>query len=158
MRRSGPLRRRSELRRGAGPKRKQRLAPISRRRRAEAPDRDAVRDATIARQGGVCALAWHSRCRGRDGRLWRRGDRLEVHEVVRRGARPGAHLDERLTLALCARHHDLDTRLPVAESLGIRAPGWAVERYGVDAVAEDLAAIRAALAAGLTPPPTPRWR
>lgn len=145
MKRSGPIRRRKGL------------APRSTRSRDQRNARQAVCATVSAAYRHRCALDTPGWCRGPTGVLWRPGDPLDFHEVVRRSQWPGAHLDARLVIPLCRAHHDLDLRLSVAEQVGIRAPGWAVERYGLDAVLADLARIRADHLAGRTPAP-PIWR
>lgn len=145
MKRSGPIRRRKGL------------AARSTAARDERNAREAVRVQVSQAFGGRCALYTPGWCRRPGGGFWRPGDELDFHEVIRRGQLAGAHLDPRLVIPLCRAHHDLDLRLSVAEQVGIRAPRWALDRYGLEAVVADLARIRAEYLAGRDPAP-PIWR
>ena len=157
MKRSGPLRRRrpltanARLQRSPAPRRAAPVAPRSQRRLAEAEARAAACAEALARHHGRCALWSSLRPAGCTP-----GTALDYHEVIRRSQWPGAHLDARLILPLCRRHHDLDVRLPTAEAAGIRAPRWAADRLGLDAVLAELALQRAAYRSGRAR--TPAWR
>lgn len=109
-----------------------RIRPRSQRRVDEADQRAAAVAEAFAPHRGRCALEPVGGCWGP----------IDPHEVIRRGQRPGSHLDARLILPLCRRHHDLDVELSTAEELGIRAPGWTAERYGVERVVAELDRIR----------------
>ena len=145
MKRSGPIRRRS------------RLQPRSAATTDARSEREALCARVAAAYGHRCALHTPGECRGAAGYVWRVGDPLDFHEVVRRSQWPGAHLDERFVIPLCRHHHNLDLRLSVAEQVGIRAPRWAYDRLGVDVVLAELSQRRAAYRAGDTLGP-PSWR
>lgn len=95
-----------------------RLAPVSKKRRAEQPIRKAVRDATLARQGYDCAamlIVPEIAC----------GGPLDVDERKSRGVYPGGHLDETNTQALCRNHHRWRTDKPEeAWQRGLRVKAW----------------------------------
>lgn len=100
-----PLRTRSNLQASKGLARKP-LAPMSKKRKAEAPERARVRAVVIARDGGCrAAVLLPGRCRS----PFRDRPPLEVHEVESRARRPGSHLDPDLCVALCQFHHDMVT-------------------------------------------------
>lgn len=114
---------RSPLARGSSTlSRTTRLSPVSAKRAAERPLRDAVRAETIARAGGRCQLAAllpEIRCWHPDG-----PGALDVDELASRGVAPGSHLDARVTIAVCRAHHDWRTAHPAeARALGIRITG-----------------------------------
>lgn len=150
------MKRSGRLRRTGGLVRSGRLPGASRRRSNERDARARVKATVLADHGYRCVLAGRGDCRAAGGRVWRAGDTLDVHEVVRRSQLPGAHLDERLCVPLCRGHHDLDVRLPVAEQAGIRAPRWTIDRYGVERVVAELARVRAGWCTGI--PVVPFWR
>lgn len=156
MKRGEPLRRSGGLRRGRGLVRSTRLHPVSERRASEQEARDTLREAVSAAFGHRCALGGRGDCRNEYGAVWRAGDRLDVHEVIRRSQLPGAHLVPAVCLPLCRGHHNLDVSLPAGESAGIRAPGWTVDRYGVERVVAELARVRAGWCA--RQPVVPFWR
>lgn len=100
-------------------KRRTRLRPVSAKRSAERDTRAQVRETTLRRAMFRCQApgAFGIRCRGL----------LDVHEVFPRGANPGSHLDDTVTLALCRAHHDYVTAHPKeAHDAGLR--GWSWER------------------------------
>lgn len=125
-----------------------RLASRSPKRVAEAEAREALRVAVSRAHGDRCALAPTGRCRNVYGDPWRPQDALDPHEVVRRSQRPGSHLERNVVIPLCRWHHDQDRHLPEAQALGIRAPGWTVDQYGLDRVLAELARIRSEVNAG----------
>lgn len=95
---------RTELRRGKplerGTKRLARGKPlrqIGRRARAQADEREAMRQTVLAETGGVCCVAKFvpGQCAGF----------VEVHEVIDRSVRPGVHLDSSLGISVCHFHH-----------------------------------------------------
>ena len=94
------------------------LKPQSDRRRGETSARKAVRDATIARVGGRCQAAQivpEIDCWGP----------LDVDEVIGRGVKPGGHLDESNTQALCRAHHGWKHENPAeARRRGLRRESW----------------------------------
>lgn len=100
--------------------RRQRLRPESAKRRRERPARQAVRLVTLERAGWCC--------QGRDlvpeVECW---GELQVDERVSRGVRPGAHLEDALTQALCVAHHYWRTVEPAeARRRGLRLESWEV--------------------------------
>lgn len=141
LERRKPLGRRTELARGEPPKRKTRLRWRSAKAIELAPLRAEVVAAVLHRDSYRCQL------RGYAGDCY---GPLDVHEVVRRSQHPGAHLDETLCITLCRRHHELDEDRVLAETIGIRVPGWRWERDGMRAV-RDAAALRRAAAVAAEP-------
>lgn len=127
--------------------------------------RREVVDAAIERAGGRCELWWLGGCDA-----W--GQHLVGHEVAHRSVMPGSHLVDDLVVALCPAHNgweDVQTNT-VAVAHGVRAPAWAVDRYGAAAVGAECRRIRQARARGVDPgpagwtlddwtppPPTPPW-
>ena len=98
------------------------IRPASPKRRAEAPQRAAVRELVLARDGGCVPAA-----RGMPGPCGSRPGRpsLEVHEIAARGTAPGSHLDPDLCVATCPAHHDQITEatgdlLALARDLDLR--------------------------------------
>ena len=150
LERGKPLKRTGELKRS-------RLAPVSGRRRAERDQRDAVRAATAIEHGWVCVYAARRECRNEWGDPWQPGQHLDIHETIRRSQLTGAHLNALVCVTVCRFHHDVDVSLPAAEAIGLRAPGWTVTRYGIDAVLDEMHRIRAEYNASGTPG-TPFWR
>lgn len=130
MKRGKPLERRTRLQARTvwrptrkAMERRKRLAPVSAKRKAERPTRDAVRWATVVRAGFACQMAsavpevecWSPE-RDEHGR-WM----LDVDEIVGRGVRPGGHLDLENTQAGCRAHHDWKTTHPTeARRRGLR--------------------------------------
>lgn len=90
------------------------LAAESPKRKAERPERERVRKETRERVAHRCAGA----------ELWPEVEcwgSIDVDEKVSRGVRPGAHLDDRLTQALCRGHHEARHRHPAeARRRGLR--------------------------------------
>lgn len=139
MKRSGPLKRNAPLRRTG------RLKPQSDRRRDERDERAAVAAAAAVRDGH-CALSGLGDCWGPS----------DAHELVRRSALPGSHLDPRMVIRLCRHHHAIDDDDPRrAEQLGIRVPGWAWIQYGERAL-DDARRLREIANAGGSD--LPSWR
>lgn len=142
MKRSAPLARRTPLAPG-GPLRRRKaplrsgsslspgeplaartsgLAPMSARRRREAPTRRAVRLEVLARDR-YCQAPLH----GAPGPCWHpAGLPLDVHEVVRRSRWRAGYLDPSNCLAVCRAHHDWiganDGRNGEARRLGLSKP------------------------------------
>lgn len=92
---------------------------MSERRRAEAPERAAVREIVLVRAGRQCEAidlvpevsCWHPDGRGA----------LDVHEIVPRSAWRAGYLDPDNCLALCRAHHDwIDHHPERALALGLR--------------------------------------
>jgi len=86
-------------------KRGKRLSPVSAKRLAEKDKRDEVRAITLARAGYRCE-AEKTVPEVQCGFRRPQRSQLEVHEVIPRSVYPGAHLDVRVTQALCPLHHD----------------------------------------------------
>lgn len=95
-----------------------RLKPVSDRRRAEGPARDAVRARTLSRAGWKCQAAEivpEIECWGP----------LDTDERKSRGVNPGGHLDDSNTQALCRAHHTWRTDEPEeAWKRGLRVKAW----------------------------------
>lgn len=118
MKRSGPPARRTPMRRGRGLARGRAPKPMSAKRAAERPQRDAVREHTFARAGWACearTLVPEVEC----------GGPLDCDERTGRGRDPGSHLDASLTQALCRLHHVWVTNHPAeARQRGLRWHSW----------------------------------
>lgn len=114
---SKPLKR-TPLARGKNGLARSNLKPQSERRKAERGRREAVRAATIRRAGGECQAAGivpEIACWGP----------LDVDEVIGRGVKPGGHLDETNTQALCRAHHSWKHENPAeARRRGLRRESW----------------------------------
>jgi hypothetical protein len=94
-----------------------RIKPVSDKRLAEREERDAVRETTLRRAGFRCQAA------GAFGILC--GGHLDVHELQGRGVRPGGHLDDTNTIALCRIHHSYVTDHPQdAHDAGLLRWSW----------------------------------
>ena len=104
--RTDPQRRLAWLRASRKP-----LPPVSPRRKAERPQRDAVRAAVLERDGGCqAAHLFDTPCVAP----------FDTHEVVRRSAWSGGYLVEPNCILLCRRHHEVATVNPLlAERLGL---------------------------------------
>jgi hypothetical protein len=129
---------------------RKRIPQVSEKREAERDERKAVVDRAIKAEGGRCALWWMT-----DPPCF--GD-LVGHEAVHRSVRPGSHLEDGIVIAACVGHNgweDVQTD-EVAENAGIRAPSWAIERYGIERVAAELRRIRRERSFGRTA--VPFWR
>lgn len=112
MRRSGPPDRRTPLTRGAGPRRRTRLAAISDNRAAELDARAEMRDRVFARDGRCRLAGWlpggFGPCLGA----------LTVHHLRKAGQGGPYTLPNLLTL--CAAHNDAIEEVPVlAHELGL---------------------------------------
>lgn len=97
--------------------RRKRIKPVSDKRLAERAERDAVRETTIRRAGFRCQApgAFGILCSGV----------LTVHELQGRGVRPGGHLDDTNTIALCWPHHRYVTDHPkAAHAAGLIRWSW----------------------------------
>lgn len=100
MKRS-PLQRKTPLRS------RSRLAPMSKKRRAEQAERAEVRRRAFERDGHACQgarLVPDVACAGP----------LDAHEITPRGSHPGAHLDLSVVVTLCRAHHDWTHANPYA--------------------------------------------
>jgi hypothetical protein len=122
-----------------------RLSPVSAKRRSQRDERAEV----VAKLGPkVCELVGWGDC----------GGPFDPHEVVARGARPGAELEGRLVIWLCRRHHREITDDPViGEKVGARVESWAFDRWD-EAVLTEAAARRATTRASGRVPDVERWR
>lgn len=111
MRRSPLPRSRRGLARRVG------LAPMSAKRKAEAPARAAVVAEVLARDG--------QRCRAAGLAPGPCGGPLDVHEVIPRSVRPGAHLDPTGATTICRTCHQWVTDHPLeAHALGLHKFSW----------------------------------
>lgn len=119
---------RSELRRGnplkRGTKRLARGKPlqqVGRRARAQADEREAMRQVVLAETGGRCVGALFL-----SGECW---GGIEVHEVIDRSVRPGVHLDASLAVSVCHGHHVAVTANPIlARMVGLTFFSWEVDK------------------------------
>ena len=114
----------------------------SKKRASEQTARRAVCVAVLDAYGGRCALSHLGDCTGPTGLPWTQGDGLDFHEIIRRSQLAGAHLNPFLVIPLCRGHHDMDADLGDAQRLGLRAPRWAYDMHGQDAVVAELARLR----------------
>ncbi len=100
------------------PKARKGLPAMSKKRRAEIPLRQQIREAALERSGRDCEaadLVPEVEC----------GGPLDVDEKASRGVRPGSHLDLSLVQTLCRRHHDWRHAYPEeAHRRGLRLHGW----------------------------------
>lgn len=108
-----------------------RSKPIRRqspKRQAEKPQRDQVTAETLERDGHRCVLDWLGNCNGR----------LIAHEVVKRSAKAGTHLDTRFTATLCWFHNGWIEGLTSIDQqcLGVMVPGPIFEQLGQAALDE----------------------
>lgn len=102
------------------------IRKVSKKRAAERPQRLAIVEEVMSKVA-VCCLAPLGDCWGPS----------DPHEIVRRSASPGSHLKKELVVRICRKHHQIDDDDPeLAQTLGIRIPGWAYRMYGNEAVAE----------------------
>lgn len=102
MKRSGPLRRSTPLKRGPGPERRTRLSPMSKKRRkVSVARRDFVAD--ILSRRTRCEAGSLIRSHDTQHRCF--GYSTDVHEVLTR-ARGGDILDPDNVRAICRRCHD----------------------------------------------------
>lgn len=77
------------------------------------------------------------------------------HELVKRSQLRGAHLDERLIIALCSGHNSWVEDHPLdAQRLGVAIPRWVWDQMGEQALVE-AAMLRQAAAMGR--PRMPSW-
>ncbi len=122
------------------------LRARSRKTVREQSIRDRVRDETIELAAGMCQARvllpgidcvyfLHDREGNPTG---------HVHEVIKRGRRPGAHLDLTLTLYICAAHDDL---ILGNETLG-RSVGLCFRSWELDEARAAVAGIRAGRSVG----------
>jgi len=114
-----PLERRTPLARGSKPlARGGRLNPQSAKRRGERDERQEVMEQAMRGAGRQCearSIVPEIDCWGP----------LDVDEVVPRGVRPGAHLDESNVQVLCRAHHDWKHANPrEAQARGLRKWSW----------------------------------
>jgi hypothetical protein len=118
------------------------IKPRSKKRASEQTARRTLCAAVLDAYAGRCALSHLGGCNGPTGRPWTHGDGLEFHEVIRRSQLAGSHLNPFLVIPLCRGHHNMDSNLSEAQTLGLRAPRWAYDQYGQDAVIAELARLR----------------
>lgn len=129
-------------RRRSKPLRRTGIRPRSKRTIREQPIRADVRVETILLAAGRCQAPQGLggiTCTYSDLHDWEGNPTGHVHEVIRRGRRPGVHLDVTLTVYLCWAHHRLVT---VDELLG-RSAGLCWRSHEVDEARAAVAAIRA---------------
>lgn len=119
---------RSELRRGKplerGTKRLARGKPlrqIGRRARAQADEREAMRQTVLAETGGVCVarvLLPEVECWGG----------TEIHELCERSTRPGVHLEAEFGVSCCHAHNSaINDRPTRAREVGLTFYSWQAE-------------------------------
>lgn len=126
MKRSGPPTRRTALAPGDSRLKRSRLAPVSARRRAEAPVRSKALAAVGRRDGTGCTFRPLGGCVGR----------VAGHEIVRRSQLAGSHLMPEVIVLVCEAHHRLDLHKLTAERWGLRIPRWAYDADPLAAVLE----------------------
>lgn len=97
-----------------------RIPSQSAKRRGERPERERIVTEARERDGGCVLAGVVFPCRGP----------LDGHEVVRRGALPGAHLIPELVVTLCRSHHNHVTEYGRdGERWGVCYPSWVWDRY-----------------------------
>lgn len=120
LKRRKPLRGNPDKQRDWERRSRKKLPAQSAKRRAEQPQRAAVRAERLARSGGVCAaldVVPEVACASPDPTR----PPIEVDEIKSRGVNPGGHLDVENTQALCQAHHDWRTANPAeARRRGLR--------------------------------------
>jgi hypothetical protein len=103
---------------------------MSNKRRRQQPIRKKVVAETIELAGGLC------QAQGFRGSYCYPGDVYDchgepcgdVHEVIKRSRRPGAHLDVTLTVFTCRVHHDeIEMHEPEARLAGLAFRSWELE-------------------------------
>lgn len=118
MKRSGPLKRRTPLARGAGPQRRTRLNPVSEKRRKVSSERRRFVH-NVLNDRPRCEAGALVRIHDRGHRCF--GYSTDVHEVLTR-ARGGDILDPENVRAICRRCHDWIHEHPAAAlELGLLA-------------------------------------
>ena len=94
------------------------IAPMSKKRRREAPERRRILAEVV--HGQPCAVRWDENCRGMA---------TDGHEIVPRGRRPGSHLERELVVPVCRPCHTALTEHPAeANRRGFLFHSWEVPK------------------------------
>lgn len=108
------------------PVRRKPIAKESKKRKAERAQRKALNERTKVKFG-LCLMYHFGGCFGP----------LTTHEVLKRSAKSGSHLDDQFAVLLCAGHNGWVEDHPLeAQRLGYSMPRWVWDQHGTMALNE----------------------